>query len=222
MRHLGVHVGPEAIFVVGQLLPERDRTLFRELDADDRLDALEAVLPRRREPERRAILLVDRLAVEAGGDEGKVVRRLVDRQPLGVGPGIKEILLARHDRGLAERLHDDVLGASGGLAELDQRLHREARPRHDHRPGLDAAVAIDTLLELHLGQQVVEADLERLVDQPAHLNGPGPDRQLLRLAPDALVAGELVVVVVGRGQPLGRDGRGRAEFVAARGRVAAG
>src|SRR5690349_4503582 len=34
MRHLGIHVGPEAVLVVGQPLPERDRPLLGELDAD--------------------------------------------------------------------------------------------------------------------------------------------------------------------------------------------
>src|SRR5882724_1170534 len=47
MRHLRVHVGPEAVFARLQLLPERNRPLVAELDADDRLHVLEAVLPRR-------------------------------------------------------------------------------------------------------------------------------------------------------------------------------
>ena len=59
------------------------------------------------------------------------------------------------------------LALADGLAELDQRAQREAAPRHDHRPGLDAAVTIDALLELHLGEKIVDADLERLLDHAA-------------------------------------------------------
>src|SRR5918993_1880041 len=93
MRHLRVHVGPEAVLARLQLLPERDRPLVAELDRDDRLHVLEAVLPRRHQAQRRAVLLVDRLAVEPGGDEGEVVHRLVHRQALGVGPGIERVAL---------------------------------------------------------------------------------------------------------------------------------
>src|SRR5262245_30344034 len=222
MRHLRVDVGPEAVLAALQLLPERDRPLGRELDADDPLKALEAVFPRGHQAQRRAVLLVDRLAVQPGGDESEVVHGLVDRQPLGIGPGIGEVALLVHHRGLADRLHHDVLRGTGGLAQLDQRAQRKAAPRHDHRPGFDAALTMDALFERHLGQQVVDADLERFVDQAAHLDRPGPDLELLGVAPDALVEAEFVIVVVGGGLSLGGDRRRRPVAVVARGRIELG
>src|SRR5437667_6816102 len=52
-----IYVGVEAVLVgVGQA-PGGWRLLFRELDLDDRLDALESVLPRHHQPDGRAILI---------------------------------------------------------------------------------------------------------------------------------------------------------------------
>jgi hypothetical protein len=36
-------------------------------------------------------------------------------------------------------------------------------------------VAVDALLELHLGEKIVDADLERLLDHAADLDRPRPD-----------------------------------------------
>src|SRR5919206_1184500 len=53
MRHLRVHIGPEAVFLRLDLLPKTLRARLDEAEADDRLDGLEAVFPRHGEPERR-------------------------------------------------------------------------------------------------------------------------------------------------------------------------
>src|SRR3546814_2224090 len=94
MRHLRVHVGPEAVLVVLYGGPERRRALVGELEAHDALDVLEAVFPRRREPQRRAVLLPDRLAVESARDEGEFVARAGHGGALDVGPGVQGGALA--------------------------------------------------------------------------------------------------------------------------------
>src|SRR3546814_18039778 len=88
MRHLRVHVGPEAVLVALYGGPERRRALVGELEAHDALDVLEAVFPRRREAQRRAVLLHDRLAVESGPAEGELVPLLGPGEALATGPGI--------------------------------------------------------------------------------------------------------------------------------------
>src|SRR5208282_5921366 len=69
MRHGGIDVGPEAVLARFQILPERFRALVGEAELDDRLDRLEAVFPRQRQAQRRAVLLRDRMAVLAGDQE---------------------------------------------------------------------------------------------------------------------------------------------------------
>src|SRR5262249_16926363 len=56
MRHLRIDVGPEAIFRRLQCFPHALRALVGETETHDRLDRLEAVLPRQGEPQRRAVL----------------------------------------------------------------------------------------------------------------------------------------------------------------------
>src|SRR5690348_2593980 len=102
MRHVGIDVGPEAVFGSLQLLPEAYRPLVGEGEADDRLDAFEAVFPRRYEPDRRAILLRHRASVGARPNEGELVRRLGHGEPLDIGPWIPELLLPRCDARIGE------------------------------------------------------------------------------------------------------------------------
>src|SRR5260370_21034609 len=68
MRHLGVHVGPEAVFAGLQRFPIGFRTLVGEFEMHDRFDRFEAVFPRHSEAQWRAILLRRRLAVHAGDE----------------------------------------------------------------------------------------------------------------------------------------------------------
>src|SRR5215469_12486129 len=69
MRNLGVDVRPEAVLAALHGLPEGDRALFGEREADDRLDRFETVFPRQHEAKRRAVLLWNRLAVDAGHEK---------------------------------------------------------------------------------------------------------------------------------------------------------
>ncbi|KAG1083292.1 hypothetical protein G6F40_014812 [Rhizopus arrhizus] len=69
MRHVGVHVGIEAVLLRRRLDPGRHRQLFHKPDLDDRLGRLEAVLPRHCQAQRGSVLVGQDLAVhaEAGG-----------------------------------------------------------------------------------------------------------------------------------------------------------
>ena len=57
MIHGRIHVGIESILARVGDVPGRGRLLIGERDLHDRLDALEAVLPRHHQPDRRAILV---------------------------------------------------------------------------------------------------------------------------------------------------------------------
>src|SRR5262245_26898758 len=54
MVHGGVHVGVEAVLLRRRLLPRGLGLLAHEADPHERLDALEPVLPRDHDPDRRA------------------------------------------------------------------------------------------------------------------------------------------------------------------------
>src|SRR5262245_13452584 len=70
MRNLRIDVGPEAVLAALQRFPVALGALVGEVEAHDRLDRLEPVLPRNRQPQRRALLLRHRLAVRTGDEEG--------------------------------------------------------------------------------------------------------------------------------------------------------
>src|SRR3546814_5737694 len=71
MVDVRVDVAEEAVFRRLQVVPGGFGHLLDELDFHDRLDALEAVLPRHHQAQRRAVLLRQRLAVQAGGQQGQ-------------------------------------------------------------------------------------------------------------------------------------------------------
>src|SRR4029079_18929642 len=116
-------------------------------DPDDRLDALEAVLPRHHQLDRRAVLVGHDTAVETDGQDRERMQRLAQAQLFDVRPLQRAGLLARHLVGRELGRERDVLRARRGLELLDQRAEREAGPGDYHRPGLDAAQAIDALFE---------------------------------------------------------------------------
>src|SRR6478672_1603469 len=114
------------------------------------------------EAQRRAHLFECGLAVRAGDEEGELVVRLLDCQAFGVRPRIPDLAEARRDVVL-EGLHLDVLCRAEWLREFDELREREAAPGDRHRPGLDAAMTIEPLLERHLADEIVDRDLERLL-----------------------------------------------------------
>ena len=68
--------------------PESLRALIREVEAHDRFDRLEAVLPRHRETQRCALRFRYGLAVGASDQEREFVRCFRNRKPLDVGPRV--------------------------------------------------------------------------------------------------------------------------------------
>src|SRR5829696_8871725 len=205
MRHLRVDVRPEAVLVCRERLPEALRALVREGEPDEGLRRFEAVLPRHGEAKRGAELVRERLAVDAGDEEGQRVCGLLHRQALDIGPRIPDLPLARRDRLVEEGLRAQVARRGERLREIEKGRHREAGPGHRHRPGLDAAMAVEPLLERHLADEVVDRDLERLLDHAVDLHGPGPGLEGSRRGGDALRRAELIEVVVVAGELLRRD-----------------
>src|SRR6266508_759756 len=108
MRHLRIDVCPEAVLGCLQRLPVALRPLVGEAEAHDRLDRLEAVFPRHRQAQRRALNFRYRFAVGAGDEKGQLVGRLSDGEALDVRPGIPALLLAGRHRRIEERLHPHV------------------------------------------------------------------------------------------------------------------
>src|SRR5207302_1934120 len=135
----GVDVGVEAVLVGSGHIPRSVGLALGEADLHDRLDALEAVLPGHDEAQRRAVLVGESAPVEPDHHEGERMHRLIYPQSL------------------------DVLRAGGWLEALEKLAEGEADPRHHQRPRLDAAEAIDALLERLSLEEVFE------VEPAAHL-----------------------------------------------------
>jgi hypothetical protein len=95
-----------------------------------------------------------------------------------------------------KRLHPQVFCRPQGSDQLHQLGEGKAAPRNRHRPGLDAAVAIEPLLQRHPADQVIDADFQRLLHHAIDLDGPWPQLQRLRRLGDVLARTELVEIVV--------------------------
>src|SRR6516225_5954905 len=66
-------VGLEAVLMRCQGVPEGRRFCLRQLDLDDGLRALEAVLPRGHQPQGRAVLLIQWMSIGSRGDQSEFV-----------------------------------------------------------------------------------------------------------------------------------------------------
>src|SRR5262245_57319871 len=77
MIDLRVHVRVEAVFLRIRDIPGRFRLLVDEPDSDNRLDALESVLPGDHQSNRRAVLVDQRLTVHTDGENRQWMLRLV-------------------------------------------------------------------------------------------------------------------------------------------------
>jgi hypothetical protein len=195
----GVHVRIEAVLVGRRLVPRGARLFLDKADLHDRLGRLEAVLPRHHQAHRRAVLVGQHLAVHAEGQQRERVHGLVHAQAFGVGPVEHARADERHGLGVGQRHELDELGVALRLDLLDQFGQRVADPWNHHRPALDAAQAVDALFLRAELQQVFDAVLARLLDQPFDFHRPGPRLQRAGvLGGVGLVGAELVVVVVGR------------------------
>ncbi len=199
MIDLGIDVRVEPVLARVLLRPRRLRLLLDERDADDGLDTLEAVLPRHDEPDRRAVLVGQRLTVEPHRQDRERVHGFVEPQALDVWPGqrLEHTLLSRHLRGPLQGLEGDVLGAALRFDLLQQLREREPHPGNDHRPAFHAAHAIDALLERNALQDVFERVVRRLADETVDLHRPWARLEAPRVGHRvALVGAELVKIVV--------------------------
>jgi hypothetical protein len=106
--------------------------------------------------------------------------------------------LAGHLARAIQSLELNELRLRAGLDALEQLGQREADPRNDHRPALDAPESIDPFLESVELQDVFDVVIRRLrVDEPFDLHGP-PRRLHFRSEACRVlfVVPELVEVVV--------------------------
>ena len=144
--HFGIHVGKETIFVRRRTGPRRARRPFGEFYRDDGFDALEAVLPGDDEPQRRAVLIGQHLAVQAHREEGQGMHGLIHPQSFHIGPLEHARALAGHLFRIVQGLEFDELRLRGGLEALEQIAQRKPYPRDHHRPRFHAAQAIHPFL----------------------------------------------------------------------------
>ena len=132
----------------------------------DRFDAFEAVFPRCDQPQRRAVLRRQGFAVHADGQQRQRVHRLVQPQPFDVGvlqaATDKAIFLAGHLLRIVQRLEGHVARVAVRLGQLEKLAQFEADPRHHHRPGLDAAHAVNALFQRETLHQIVDIQRYRL------------------------------------------------------------
>ena len=128
MRDPRIHIRPEPIFIAGKLFPEGNRPFIGEGKADNRFDRFEPIFPRRHQTDGRAILVGKRLAIDARGQKRQLVRRLVNGQPLNIGPGIPALFLARGNNRIHEGFHAQIFGTSRRPREFDQIGKRHSRP----------------------------------------------------------------------------------------------
>ena len=199
MVYFGIHIGVEAILARLRHVPAGQRLLLGEANGDNALDALESVLPRYDEPQRRPVLVRQYLAVETHCQDRQGVRCFLYGQAFAVGPVERTPAQPRHLPGVIQRFEGDVLRLRRRLEPLDDFGKRDADPGNDHRPGLDTAHAVDALLEIEWLDKVVEVERAGLLYVPVNRDRPGACFEVLCVAKRIVLAGaELVIVVVGR------------------------
>ncbi len=94
----------------------------------------------------------------------------------------------------------DVRGFRERLAAFDELLEGKSGPGHRHRPGFDAAKAINALFEFHLPDEFGYVDLELLFDESDDVDRHGKRIVVTGQRPDLFVGSvELVEVVVAGG-----------------------
>src|SRR5690606_34407688 len=180
MVNVRVDVAVEAVLARLQPIPGGRRHALGEADGDDRLDALEAVLPRHHQPQRRAVLLRQRLAVQTGGQDCERMHRLVDAQALAVGPVDRAEAYARHLHRVGQAGEGDVLRLRGRRELPEYIAQRHAQPWDHHRPAFHAAQAVDALGRRDAVQQVVERQRAGALAFARDLDVPGRGAQGLR------------------------------------------
>src|SRR5581483_6942725 len=198
-----VDVGIKPVLARTGLVPGGLRLRLDETDLDDRLRALEAVLPRHHQAQRRAVLVRQHLAVQADREQGQRMHRLIQPQAFDVRPfeaGAEQAgALARHLRRIVQRGELDVLGARRRLDALDHAGEWDADPRYHHRPRLDTAQPVNAFLERERFQEIFQMIYRRLLHLAFDRDAPRARAQALGAFDRiVLVGAELVEVVIAR------------------------
>ncbi len=197
-----IHVGIETVFVGSRHVPCRLRLAFEEFDFDNRLDALEAVFPWHDQAQRRAVLVWQFAPVHAHGEQGQRMHGLVHAQAFAIGPIEHRIGEAGHLRRSFDRRESDVFRRSQRLAALEQSGEREAGPGDHHRPGFDAAHAVDAFFQRLALEDVFEREVSGFFGQAGDFHAPRSWLESAGMGSRIALAGaELVEIVVVRGIP---------------------
>ncbi len=193
----GVHITIEAVFARIGLVPACRRLLVGKRDPHDRLDRLEAIFPRHHEAQRRAVLVWQHLAIDPGRDHGERVHRLIQPQPLDIGPIEHRRAQAGHFVGAQGGFKGHVFGRGLHAHLVQQRRQLEAVPRDHHRPGLDAAHPIDPFLDVEPLEQIGQIVIAGPLDHAVNLHTPRIGGEAMGMGGRIFLAGaELVVVVI--------------------------
>ena len=182
-------------------VPCTRRLFLDKRDANDALNAFEAVFPGYDQPNRCAVLVRHDFAINADSEDRQRIRRLLDRQAFAIGPVERreQTFLAWHPFRVVQRLECNVLRLRRRLMVLDDVGERNADPRNHHRPRLYATHAIDALLEIKRLDEIVEIERPRLLRVPIDRYRPGARLEVARIHGGvSLARTELVEVVVRR------------------------
>jgi len=222
MVDVGVYVGVEAVLSAVFLVPCGLGLLIQEVEPNDGFSGLEAVLPRQDDADWRSILVGQDLTIAAEGEQSEGVHGLVHAEAFAVRPVVTEGTIG-HLLFVVEGKKLDEFGARQRFAEVDELRKGVAVPGDDHRPGLDAAMAVYAAFDGAIAEKVVDVDGDRLLDQAGDLDGPGTNLERVGIVGRLrLVGAELVVVVVGSGFVEGRLRVGNSVFAGYDGKVGGG
>ena len=154
------------------MLVGSDRLLLGERNADDRLDALEAVLPRHDEPDGCAVLGRQDFVVQPDGQDGQRVHGFVHSKAFSVGPVERQAPAHRHPNHVVVTGEGDEARLLTRLAPPDEAREGKADPRDHHRPAFNTPMTVDPLLERLRLDDVFEGVRPRLAARS--VNGDDP------------------------------------------------
>ena len=194
-----IYVRIEAVLVGVGDVPGGRWLVLCKFDLDQRFGALESVLPGDDHSDRRAVLIGQRFAVHADGQQRQRVHGFVQPQALDVGQVDSGAAPQGHLLLVEIRFECDVAGRRSGLHQLCQRAERIADPRHYDRPSLDAAVAVNALFERRELQDFVHREFAGLGDFALDRNRPRRGDKFGGIPGRiALIGAEFVIIIVGR------------------------
>src|SRR5579864_4384752 len=140
-----IDVGIEAVLVGVSNIPRAWRLFFHQADLDDRLDALETVLPRHDEPEGCAVLRGKSFAIEADRQQGEWIHGFIEPKAFDIRQLDSRPNALGHLLSVVVTLEGYILRLRSRLHVFEQRVQRIADPWNHDRPGFDATVPVDAL-----------------------------------------------------------------------------